>query len=182
MIGSQVRELRRKRNLTTTQLADRAGVSKSMISQIEHGNANPSIGTARSIATALEVPLFRLFLSSDGQHEAHTTLVRKDERIKLLVPGSQAVRELLTSDLDRAMTLGIVRIPPGASSSPVHTTHSGEECVFVLKGTVTIDVHDESHTLRAGDVLYFDARLPHVCQNIGDTEAELLSAMARLER
>jgi transcriptional regulator with XRE-family HTH domain len=178
MIGSQVRQLRRKRNLTTTRLADLVGVSKSMISQIEHGNANPSIGTARSIATALEVPLFALFLDPDGEREGQSTVVRKDERITLLVPGSDAVRELLVPDLNRAMTVGIARIPPGASSSPVPTTHLGEECVFVLKGTVSVDVCDQSYTLCAGDALYFDAQLPHVCENVGDCEAELLSAIA----
>lgn len=178
MIGFQVRQLRRKRSLTATELADRAGVSKSMISQVEHGNANPSIETVRSIAAALEVPVFTLFLDPDGEAEGHGTLVRKDERITLLVPGSDAVRELLTPDLDRAMALGIGRIPPGASSSPVPTTHRGEECVFVLTGTIVIDLQDESYTLNAGDALYFDARLPHVCRNVGDTEAQFLSAIA----
>ena len=174
MIAERIRQLRRKRELTVTELARRANVSKSMISQVENGSATPSVETMRSIAAVLEVPLFTLFLN---QADSHGALVRKDERITLMIPGSAATRELLTPDLQRAMALVIGRIPPGASSSPSPTTHRGEECVFVLQGNVTVYLQGETYILNAGDAFYFDARLPHFFTNPGDTEAEFLSAI-----
>ena len=174
MIAVQIRQLRQKRGLTVTELARRAGVSKSMISQVENGGTAPSIETMRSIAAVLEVPLFTLFLN---QEDSDGALVRKDERITLMIPGSDATRELLTPNLQRAMALVIGRIPPGTASSPSPTTHRGEECVFVLQGKVTVHLKGESYLLNAGDAFYFDARLPHFFTNPGDTEAEFLSAI-----
>lgn len=175
MIAVQIRQLRRKKGLTVTELARRTGISKSMISQVENGGAVPSIETMRSIAAVLEVPLFTLFLNQD---QANGALVRKEERITLMIPGSDATRELLTPNLQRAMALVIGRIPPGASSSPSPTTHRGEECVFVLQGQVIVHLQGEIYNLNIGDALYFDARLPHFFINPGDTEAEFLSAIS----
>ncbi len=174
MIGSRIRELRHKKGLSVTELARRAGVSKSMISQVEREDANPSVETVRSIAAALEVPVFALFLEEDQSHGA---LVRKSERITLTIPGSEIVRELLTPDLQRAMALILGRIPPGAVSSPSPVTHRGEECVFVLQGTMVVRLQDEQYVLEAGDTFYFDARLPHLFMNPGETEVEFLSAI-----
>ncbi len=175
MIGSRIRELRHKKGLSVTELARRAGISKSMISQVEREDANPSVETVRAIAAALEVPVFALFLE-EGQSPG--ALVRKSERITLTIPGSEIVRELLTPDLQRAMALILGRIPPGAVSSPAPTTHRGEECILVLQGTVVVHLQDEQYVLEAGDTFYFDARVPHLFTNPGDTEAELLSAIA----
>ncbi len=174
MIGEKVRDLRRKKGLSLTEFARRAGMSKSMISQIEGGNANPSVDTVRAMAAALEVPVFTLFLQDD---EDRGTLVRKDERMTLSVPGTRAMRELLTPDLHRAMVLLICRLPPGESSSPSFTTHKGEECVFVLQGEVRVHLQDGECDLHTGDSFYFDAQQPHVFSNPGSSEAEFLSVI-----
>jgi len=175
MVGAQIRRFRIKKRISVSDLARRAGVSKSLISQLERGNVNPSIETVRAIASALEVPTFTLFLEQDDNHG---TLVRKDQRLLLEVPGSQIVRELLTPNLDRAMLLVIGKVPPHTSSSPSPTTHRGEEAVYVLRGQLDVQLQDELHSMDAGDTLYFDARVPHLFTNPGDTEAEILSVIA----
>lgn len=110
MVGTRIKKLRQKRGLSVSELARRAGVSKSLISQIENGHANPSVETVRTVATVLEVPVFSLFLEEGGPQSA---LVRKNERIRLTVPGSETIRELLTTDLDREMVLVFGRTPLG---------------------------------------------------------------------
>ncbi len=181
MIGEQIRKLRRKKGISLTKLAYQTGLSKSMLSQVERGLSNPSIEKIRSLAEALQVPVFTLFL--DG-HESQGMLIKKDKRIALYVPDSRAIRELLTPDLNRAMLLVIARIPPHDCSSPTLTTHLGEECVFVLRGKINIQLHDELFALESGDSFYFDARVPHRSINPDDTEAEFLSIVvpATLER
>ncbi len=174
MIGEQIRHLRLKKGLNLTQFARRAGMSKSMISQIELGKTNPSVETVRQLAAVLQVPVFTLFLEG---HDSHDMLVKKDKRIKIKVPDSDAVREILTPDLSRNMVLLLACLPPGRASSPSFTTHVGEECVFLLRGTITICLPDESYALEAGDSFYFAASQPHYCTNTGNTEAEFLSVI-----
>lgn len=175
MIGQQIKKFRLNNGLRISDLARRADVSKSLISQIERGNANPSIETIRAIASALEVPLFALFLEEDG---AQSSLVKKDERLTLMLPGSDAVRELLTPNLDREMVLVLSRLAPGGKTSPVPVSHKGEECTFVLRGKLEQHLGDEVHALDTGDAFYFDARIPHFLINPSDTEeAEFLAVM-----
>jgi transcriptional regulator with XRE-family HTH domain len=181
MIGDQIRELRRKKGISLTDLAQQTGLSKSMLSQVERGLSNLSVEKIRSLAEALQVPVFTLFLDA---HEFQGMLVKKGKRIALCVPDSNATRELLTPDLNRAMLLVIARIPPHECSSPTLTTHLGEECLFILRGRINFQLQDEFFALETGDSFYFDARVPHKSINPDNTEAEFLSVVvpATLER
>lgn len=175
MLGERIRSFRLESALSVSELARRAGVSKSLVSQIEHNKTNPSVETVQALAAALEVPLFSLFLEEDGPQ---SEVVRKNERIRLTVPGSHSVRELLTPGVDRDMVLVFSRIGPGATSSRYPLHHKGEECVHVLCGRLTISVSDETYVLEPGDTFYFDARLPHLFSNECEVEAEFIAAMS----
>ena len=175
MIGERIKKLRVEQNQSASELARTAGVSKSLISQIEHGRTNPSVETVRAIASALEVPLFTLFLEDDGPHRG---VVRKDERIKISLPGSDAVREVLTPSLANEMVLALSRLGPGGTSSQIPTSHKGEECIFVLKGSVTVHIVDESYVLESGDTFCFDGRLPHRFCNETEKETEILCVLS----
>lgn len=174
MIGEQIRHLRQKKGLSLTRFAQLAGMSKSMISQIELGKTNPSVETVRQLAATLQVPVFTLFLEGN---DSQGMLVTRDKRIRIKVPDSGAVRELLTPDLHRNMVLLVACLPPGRSSSPNFTSHVGEECVLVLRGSITIYLPDGCYNLQSGDSFYFTASQPHYCTNLGHTEAEYLSVI-----
>ena len=174
MIGERIRQLRLKKSLSLSEFARRTGMSKSMVSQVERGNTNPSVETIRGIAAALEVPVFTLFLDGNDSQEM---LVRKDKRISLSIPDSIITRELVTPDMHRAMAVLVGRIPPCGTSSPNFTTHVGEECIFVLQGQVTIHLPDETYTLEPGDAFYFLSRQPHYFSNETESETEFLSVI-----
>lgn len=174
MIGEQIRQLRVKKCLSLTEFARRAGISKSMISQIESGKTNPSVETVRQLAAALAVPVFTLFLRGN---DSLGMLVKRDQRIKISVPDSAATRELLTPDLQRNMVVLTACLPAGQLSSPDFTTHEGEECVFLLRGTIIIHLPDGDYTMQAGDSFYVSAFQPHYCSNPGDSESEYLSVI-----
>jgi transcriptional regulator with XRE-family HTH domain len=167
MLGERIRALRIAQNLSVSELARRAGVSKSLVSQIEHNRTNPSVETVQAIASALEAPLFSFFLEEDG---LHTSVVRSCERLRLVVPGSQAIRELLTPDLNRDMVVVYSRIGPSSQSSRHPASHKGEEFIYVLHGELTVTVHDNVCVLGPGDSFYFDARLPHLFSNRSEEE------------
>lgn len=172
MLGNRVRQLRRQKNMSLSELARCADLSKGMISQIENNKANPSVDSIRAIAFALDVPVFVLFLETDASANG---LVRVDERRKLQVPGSEAERELLAPDLRRKLVPVIARLAPGKASSVSPVTHNGEECILILKGKISLQLGDDCYELHKGDAYSFDARLPHLCTNVGSGEAEYLS-------
>ena len=60
-LGKKVQDFRNMRGMSLRELAKRAGMTASMLSQIERDLVNPSISTLKAIAQALEVPMFKFF-------------------------------------------------------------------------------------------------------------------------
>ena len=172
MLGVRIRELRKKRGISGSELARRSGVSKSLISQIENDRANPSVDTIRAIAFTLGVPVFVLFLNGNLTQDG---LVRKADRIALHVPGSDAGRELLTPSPPRKMVSVMGHLAPGKASSNSPVTHDGEEWILVLCGKVKVCIGENAYLLDEGDAIYFDPQLPHKLVNVGDVKTTFLS-------
>ena len=61
VLGKKILDFRNMRRMSLRELAKRAGTTASMLSQIERNLVNPSISTLKSIAQALEVPMFKFF-------------------------------------------------------------------------------------------------------------------------
>ena len=175
MIGKTVRAIRKRKGWTLSELARRANISKGMLSQVERGKTNASVDSLRAIASALEVPTFSLFLQEDDDSEV---LTKKEERMTLAVPGSDAVREILTPNLQGAMSVLLCTVPPEAQSSSSPVSHEGEEWLYVLEGTIVVHLQGETRVLETGDFLYFNSRLPHFFENEGDTEARFICAIS----
>ena len=173
-VGAHIRELRARRGMSVTELSRQVGVSKSQISQIERGTSNASIPVLRAIAKALSVPLFSLFVDDDP----HDALVRRHQRRRLQIPGSQIVRELLVPDLHRTIVLISASFAPGESSADAPSSHGGEECVVVLKGRMQIEVNGHTLSLEEGDSFYFDSTTPHIFRNVSDGPAEIMAAIS----
>ena len=80
-IGAQVRNLRRKLDLTGAELAEQAGLSAGMLSKIENGAVSASIDSLEALARALNVPLTTFFASYEEQRDCS------------FVPGGQGVTD-----------------------------------------------------------------------------------------
>ncbi len=76
--GDKIRAVREKRGLTLREVAEKAGVSESMVSQIERNRVSPAIDTLLSLAAALDIDLEYLF--SDYKRERSARIVRVGER------------------------------------------------------------------------------------------------------
>lgn len=171
-LGRRIRSLRTERGLTLTGLAARVGITRSFLSSVERGVAYPSLMVLRSIAAALEVPVFLLFTAP----EANGIVVRKDARKVIKPPGAPTSYELLSPDLRHRIEMIIVRLKPGGDSAAM--AHEGEECALVLSGRVVITVGDVDYELNEGDSIYYDSGLPHKARAAGDQPAEIVSAIS----
>ena len=156
------------------ELARRAGVSRSLISQIEADSANPSIETLRSIAIALGIPIALLF---EDNTPPNGIIVHKHKRKMLKVPESNLVYELLTPDLNRKIEFLWVEIDPGKQSEPVAFAHEGEENVVILEGTLSLWLSGTEYTLNEGDSISFDSSQPHSIANLGSEKVVFVTAI-----
>jgi transcriptional regulator with XRE-family HTH domain len=170
-LGRRIRALRTERGHTLTGLAARVGITRSFLSSVERGVAYPSILVLRSIAAALEVPVFLLFTAP----ESNGIVVRSEARRVIRPPGGSLSYELLSPDLRRKLEMIIVRLKPGVDGSAL--AHEGEECALVLKGRVMMTVGDVDYELNEGDSIYYDSGLPHKARALGDEPAEIVSAI-----
>lgn len=173
-IGGVIRRARKHQGQTLAQLAEASELSLSYLSQIERNLLNPSVGTLKRIADALDLPAGKLMFATDASSSRTTVAVlRKGQRKSVSFPQSSIRYELLTPDLRRrASLLWLTAEPDAESGAPM--THEGEDVVVVLKGRLDVEVGGTWYELAAGDSIYFNSELPHRWANRGKGTAEAL--------
>ena len=182
-MGERLRRARQQQGLTLRELAQRLGVSPSMISQIETGRASPSVSTLYSLATELGVSLDELLFndrrppatptSADGRAApsavAGSLLQRADSRKRIRL-ASGVVWERLTalSEPDTEFLLVTYEVGGASSAQDDFQRHPGHEWGYVLEGRLEVKIGFEEYILGAGDSVSFDSTIPHRLANAGD--------------
>jgi transcriptional regulator with XRE-family HTH domain len=172
-VGEVIREARRGR-YSLEDLAQRAGVSAGFLSQLERGLSNPSMTTLTKIAAALDLPLGQFF---QGPQLEGRMVVRAAARRKLVLPHEGLVYEILTPDLRGSLAMLLSTIGPGFDNSDEPFQHRGEECVFLLSGSLDVVVAGQAFSLEAGDSVRYDPSLPHWFRNRSTEPAQIVGAV-----
>lgn len=183
-LGAKIRELRTGANLTIKELAGSAGLSASLISQVERGVAEPSLTSLRRVADVLAVPVATLFVggsdnpSDSSNRRGERLVVRADARRVLKAPDSEMQHELLVPDLStRALEIIQTVLPPFSRMPDGAAQHEGDESVIVLSGEI-IACHDgEEFVLREGDTISWNPELPHWIENRTDGTATVIGVV-----
>lgn len=178
MLGTNIREYRKKLNLTIKELAERTGLSIGYISQVEREEAEPSLSSLRKIAGEFDVPVYVLM---DDHKNSHNLTIRQDERLSVHMKKSSVEYEFLTplpSQNFTPKTLMIkATLKPRSRDSEIPIVHHSEETLLVLKGTLTVLVGDTAIVIHEGDTTIIEEDLPHTCVNDTDGETEVLSTI-----
>jgi transcriptional regulator with XRE-family HTH domain len=170
-LGPRIRSLRQARNVTLRELAQRAGVTESFLSQVEREVTSPSIASVQRIARGLDLAIAELFT----EEAPHGRVVRRGERRRIAYPGLRAIDEFLTSDMTARLQVILSTIEPGGGTGEEPYAHeSDEEVVIVLSGQLELWVADEHHVLEEGDSIAYSSRLPHRNVNSSDQPALVL--------
>ncbi len=173
MIGERIHARRTELGLSLRDLAKKVDLTASFLSQIERDLADPSIKSLRKIADALGVPMLNFLVEA----EEPNPVVRRDQRKKLMVPGSQSTIELLTPDLNRKIEMFLTRVPPGKRNIAQPLTQPTEECILVLEGALLVKLNGNEYLLEAGDSIYFEGSNLTSMVVSGDEPAVFVSAM-----
>jgi transcriptional regulator with XRE-family HTH domain len=177
LIGDKIKRKRTLKNITLEQLAQKAGVSKGLISQIENNRTVPSLPVLFNIIHSLEEDLRTFFEDmQNGNSKNHILLVRKGEErhfTKEPVRGFTYKRILTRSIASQATDVVLLELKKKAGRRQMIRTDAFE-CKYVLKGRVEYQIEKEMITLQEGDTLFFDGRVPHRLRNAGDGDALIL--------
>lgn len=171
-LSQRIRALREARRLSVTTLAGAAGVSPGMVSQIEHGQATPSVATLVGIANALGVKVGELF---EDERSPNGNVVRRADRAAVDYPDLGVRDETLSADPTGRLQVLHSIIDPGLDSGAAPFVHGSDaECVLVLEGEITITLADTSVRLEQGDTVTFPGDVPHGFLNEGTETAHLV--------
>lgn len=185
-IGQRLRDARQARGHSLRHLAERLGLSPSLISQIETGRARPSVSTLYAMANELDVSLDDLlFPDADRAVPADEPaaadrgggarsgarpepVVREPERKRIRL-ASGVVWEMLTAASDPDLEFLYVTYEVGGASSPEDgfQRHGGHEWGFVLSGMLGVTIGFDDYELGPGDAVSFDSTTPHRLYNRG---------------
>ena len=170
LVCQRVHEMRKHQGWTLQALSDKSGVSRSMLSQIERGTANPTLSVAFRIAQAFGITLGDLV---EGQASApHIEVVRRTDSNSLFRDDAQCrIRTLSPLQLEKDVEFYELTLKAkGALVSAPHFEGT-REFLTVEKGAVRVlsaEAHDE---LQRGDSAHYSADVPHRLENIGRGEA-----------
>jgi transcriptional regulator with XRE-family HTH domain len=151
-IGLRIRKRRADFGFSLRDLAKKADLTASFISQIERGITSPSLNSLRRIAEALEVPL--LYFMTDTTKRS--PVVRKDARPHLDFDESAVSYKLLTPDMSHKMEVIEGSLEAGTGNIVRKLSIPTEEFILVLSGVLAVCVNDERHILNPGDCIYFE--------------------------
>jgi transcriptional regulator with XRE-family HTH domain len=193
-VGERLREERLRRGVSVRSLARDLGVSASLISQIETGKSQPSVGTLYAITTALDISIEDVFDPPDQRAaglpdgpSAPTTVLEalgslRGQRVGPLVTPN--IRQVL--QLDSGVTwerLGqlprthvdflLITYEPGgmSSSSGRLMRHPGAEYGYLISGELILTLGFDELRLTPGDAVSFESTTPHRYHNDGSIPA-----------
>ena len=163
--GEKIRAVRERRGLTLKEVAEKAGVSESLVSQIERNRVSPAIDTLLALADALEIDFEYLF--ADLKRERSIKIVRKDERPTYHVKPGVLYEHFAQVDEQGGIEAYIITIEAGAKTGNAEYGHQGWELGIVESGIMDLTAGSRTYTFKPGDSVSFKADTPHILSNPG---------------
>ncbi len=169
LIGEKIKNLRLASSLTQAELAERAGLTKGFISQVEREQTSIGLDSLEELLTAMNATLSDFFSEKPEEKPIYSVDARRDiekegvRSFQLLVPGAT----------NRKMEPALVILRSGESTEEVEP-FTGDVYGFILKGRITLKLGRQSYKAKRGDSFYFTAKRQHTIVNSGSGEAHFL--------
>ena len=174
-LGERIKSLRTERQLQQRQLAEKAELTPSMVSQIESGRLTPSLHTLGKIAGALGVAIATLF---DGRAPGRLVISRQKDYPLVSFDGTSEKWAVLGAGLFEGKIRAVVStLGPrsrGVATDKVVIKPGQLKLFLVLDGKVALHYNGDRHLLSAGDSALLDGGTPHFWENLGSRAARAL--------
>ncbi|POR53912.1 transcriptional regulator, XRE family with cupin sensor [Bosea sp. OK403] len=172
-LGKTIQRLRKAYNLSLSELAEQSGVAKSIISQIERNETNPTLATIWRLSQALDISIERVLSSGEEEPFIDKTsrsdtpiLVSEDGKLRLAIIGWIKTVEWL-------QWYEIQAEPGGELDSEGHQRGSIES-LSVTSGEFEVEVGDIIQRAKAGDTLRYRCDRRHIVRCVGDQPGSAL--------
>jgi len=175
-IGSRIKSIRKENKLTISEVASKAHVSNGLISKIENGRTVPSLPVLLELINALDIQISDFFVGVEHKiagkfihiPQSKQTTIEKEVDSK-----GFSYQQIFSKRLD---TMGfeavILTIEPGSLREKIKT--DAWEFKYIISGSVTYEIDNETVELSSGDSLYFNGNYPHVPINKGGENCVML--------
>ncbi len=173
--GEKIRKVREEKGYTLKVVAQKAGVSESLVSQIERNHVSPAIDTLLSLADVLDINLE--FLFEEYRKSRPVNIIRAHERPTIDEDGivyEELAAPQNNTDKNNSMESYILKIPVGTHTHHGSYGHIGRENGLVIKGKIKLTYDNSEYILEEGDSVSFSAGVPHFLENAGNTDVEAL--------
>lgn len=169
MLCERVLSLRQQHSYTLDQLATASGVSRSMLSQIERGNANPTLAVTRRIAQAFGLSIGELV--DDPSAASPIDIVHGDDQANLFRADDECqIRTLSPLHMEKSVEFYEILLYPGAQLASAAHFDGTRELFTVAGGTARIVSGDTDIGLNSGDSAHYRADTVHSIENTGEGE------------
>jgi transcriptional regulator with XRE-family HTH domain len=172
-IGSNIQSIRKEQGLTLDALAERSGVSKAMLSQIESEKVNPTVLTIWKIARGLEVELDAI-LKGGWEPARKFSVTRADDAV-LLDTADNGPHIRVFSPISMAEDLEIYQLTfdPGSELASGAHAPRAEEFLTVLSGQIRVEAGEKQADLATGDFINYHCDTDHIISNPHDEPAQI---------
>ncbi len=168
-IGARIKHLRQINGLAQADLAERAGLTKGAISQVERNLTSPSVANLFEILSALNETPSSFFADVDEEK----VLFRKSDALPSEVTGYKAFDTLLPKSRYRSIVAYRATIAAGKGTPP-EPPQEGENYLHVLAGRLVLRLGQISYVARKGESLYFAGEQEFAFSNKGKTLVDFL--------
>jgi len=175
-ISNRLKDIRKDKNITLQELADDAGISKGMLSQVENNRTIPSLTVFINLMKALQIDFNDFFKDINLQPQESKVIFKKKTQNQFFEKenaiGFQYQRLLSTTINNQHLDFVVLTISPNATRPFVST--DAYEFKLLLHGKIEYTIGQETFLMEVGDSLFFDATELHNPKNIGEEDAVLL--------
>jgi transcriptional regulator with XRE-family HTH domain len=185
-----LKEIRQDKGLTLREVAKSIGISASLLSQVENGKSQPSVGTLYGLVTFYEVSMDAVIAGRETSSSPPppataaqptetlyfhhgASVQRAQDNPTVVMENGVTWERLAVASSDRSVQPLLVTYAPGASSSLQGrwTRHLGVEYAYMLSGVLTLHLEFDVHEVAAGDSIAFSSTRPHFYSNDTDHDA-----------
>jgi transcriptional regulator with XRE-family HTH domain len=166
--GGRIRRLRETKGLSLEALSHDTGYTVDLLKEIEEGKTAPPVAVVLQLGRVLKVDMDQLQENRDKEASRKRTTSHK-KRV-----ASYAYEPLTRPGEEKHLRAYRVSIDPQTEHKGVEYHHEGEEFVYVLHGGLTIQVGQNTSTLKKGECINFDSSISHKLSNPTREKAELL--------
>lgn len=176
-LGKTIQRLRKAYNLSLGELSEQSGVAKSIISQIERNETNPTLSTVVRLSRALDTTVDEVLRGEQQslfiEHQSKSgipMLESQDGLCKLAIVGPLSLVDVFQWYDFRAQAHGVLESSPHPPGTIEH--------LYITSGELEVTTGSETKIGKTGEALRFRADVPHKIVNVGAGPAHAVMVLA----